>query len=214
MTDAHEPDELRRQAAEILDRPEFGEPAESVMDRIFSWIGDRVNDLISGLAAGDVGSIIVLILVVGIVVALMLFVRHRLGATIEADAAGIDREVRRTELRPSPEQWAQRAAQARERGDWDEAVRCEHRRVAAVLDHRGLVRERDHRTAGELLGDVDDRPRVSEPFRDLTRSFQDIWYGGQRSDERLAQAVREVGDEVAVEAEAAGGSRRRGSGVR
>jgi len=193
-----DPDELRRHVEGILDRPEFGEPGRSLIERGFSWILDRIGDLFGGLTSGDVGSILVLLVVIGVIVALIAMARRQSVPLGPAVTAG--REESRSSISADPELWRQRADAARAAEDWPEAVRCEHRHLAALLDRAALLRERDHRTASELLADVMSRPDVAGGLSDVTRSFEGVWYGSDIADRRLADAVREVAHRVAVTA--------------
>ena len=194
MTD-ESPEELRRRAEEILDRPEFAEPDRSALERALSWVGDRFGDLLSGLAAGDVGSLFLLGVVVGAVVALLLLVRRRLPLVARSVPEAEDL-VRRAARESRAREWRERADAARAQGDWAEAVRCEHRYSAAWLDDRAMLRERDDRTARELLEDVKADREVAGSMHDITGSFEDVWYGDVQADEQLADAVRRVGERI------------------
>lgn len=194
MTPDPTPEQLREEAAEILDRPEFAEPSRSVVDRIFGWIGDRISDLFRGLGGGDVGSVILLLLVIGAVIGLVLLIQRRTAPI--AGRSSSARLAAQTSRRSRAVEWRERADAARAAGDWDEVIRCEHRHLAAVLDDRAYLLERDHRTAHELIDDVRSEPMVAGGLGDLTSSFEGVWYGSHSADESLADAVRAVSDDV------------------
>ncbi|MDG2112088.1 MAG: DUF4129 domain-containing protein [Actinomycetota bacterium] len=188
------PEELRDEAAEILSRPEFAAPERSFVDRVLGWIGDRINDLFTGLGGGDVGSVLLLLLVIAAVAGLVLMIQRRTAPMVSertprTASTSVSRQSRATE-------WRERADAARAAGAWAEAVRCEHRHLAAVLDDRAYLRERDHRTAHELVDDVRSEPLVSGGLDDVTTSFEDVWYGSELADERLADAVRAVSEDL------------------
>ena len=189
-----DPDELRRQVEEILVGPEFQEPGRSVVERAFSWVLDRLGDLLGGLTSGDVGSIIVLLVVISAIVALLVIARRQPVAL--GPAASVPQQEARSIINSDPELWRRRADEARAAEDWGEAVRCEHRYLAALLDRAALLRERDDRTASELLADVAARPEVAGGLGAVTRSFEGVWYGDEMADRRLAAAVRDVAREV------------------
>ncbi len=196
MTAEPTPDELREAAEEILRRPEFSDPDSTWFDRGLGWIWDRVSDLFRGLAGGDIGSWVGLLVIAALIGGLIWLIGRtsvageRMAPRVESPTSVVERHRLRAQ------EWRRRADEARANGDWAEAVRCEHRHLAAVLDERAWLVERDHRTASELIDDVRDVPDIVGGLSDVTASFENVWYGEAAADERLADAVRAVSEDV------------------
>ena len=192
-------DELRRLASEILDRAEFADPERSALDRFFGWLGDRIGDLFSGLGGGDVGGIMLLLLVIAAVSAVLWTARR--GRPRSVSTAAVTRKNRAGVRTSRAAEWRERADAARSVGNWGEAVRCEHRYLASALDDQAWLRERDHRTATELLADVRSEPEIAGGLSDVTASFEGVWYGSSPADARLVEVVRSVSESVLAKAE-------------
>ena len=201
MAGAPDPDAARSEAEEILDRPEFSDPEPGLVDRLLTWIGDRIGALFDGLTAGDVGSIVLLVVVAALLGLLLWVAARRRRLRLPAEPTHTTERLEGHGSAPDVERWRHAAAEARSRGEWAEAIRCEHRATAARLDQLALLRERPHRTTGELVGDLAGRPDVADAMGDLTSAFEEVWYGERPADQQLSDAMSHVADEVVDAAE-------------
>lgn len=189
MTEA---DRLREAAREILTGREFQPPDDSVLDRLWGWITDRSPDLPGALSSDWFEVVIALVAVTAVALALRRVGRRR--AVRRGPRSATTGRMARSDVASAT--WRQRANEASAAGQWKEALRCEHRYVVASLDEAGLLVERDHRTAGELLADVRNVQDVHAGLGDITDAFEGAWYGGREADAVGVDAVRQVGDAV------------------
>ncbi len=188
-----EADRLREAAGEILAGSQFQPPGNSFFGRVGDWISDRISDLSAPLAGNNWFSVLSMLFAIGAIAwVLRRATRHRRAGRAQA-APTAGRMVRGPS---AAERWRQLADEARAGGRWDEALRCEHRYVVARLDDRALLVERDHRTAGELLADVQVHREVHAGLGDITSAFETAWYGGESVDPARVESVRHVGDTV------------------
>ena len=71
-----------------------------------------------------------------------------------------------------------RLADALGRGDWREAVRVRYLLVLQALEAAGAVAWRRDKTNRQYVGEVAAaRPDLADPFRQVTRAFDAVWYG-------------------------------------
>ena len=90
--------EVRQHAKDILQRAEFGRH-ESILQKVWNWIGDLFGKITFGLGGGSgfLGNLVALALVAGIVFVIVLLVRALLGhrAAGAGGARRLDPEARR-----------------------------------------------------------------------------------------------------------------------
>lgn len=191
MTD---PVELRREAEDILSGREFQEPRESIADRVFEWIGDRFADIFDRVfqaLPGGTGSIVSRIVVV-VVAALFLWIlwrsvsRWRVPAPIPEDplsthvlaARGVD-------------DWLAEADRATAAGRFDEAVRAYYRAAMTGQIDAGRIHDEPGATAREWQRALERAEFADiDAVRDLTATFEEVWFGGRHADEGVADAAR------------------------
>ena len=121
--------------------------------------------------------------VIVLVVALILFLRNRDPAPAPAVVTQTTAAPQTPALEPDQQSpndlWSQTEKLAR-RGEFLEAVRDLYLAVLTVLHRADLIRYEKTRTNGEYLRQLrstDERGVVVEPFRGLTRLFEQKWYG-------------------------------------
>lgn len=191
------PDEARRRAEEILARPEFVPEPRSLIERILDELGELLAKIVGGIGGG---SEVVAWLVVAALCGLVgfgLFRAIRALQTDPGDRGGVAVDGRR---RPAAD-WRAEAAAHEAAGRWREALRCTWRATVAELAARGLVEEVPGRTTGEYrAGVARSLPAGAKPFTEATHLFEDAWYAAVDVGPADAAKVRELGDQVLVEA--------------
>lgn len=172
---ATDADEVRRITEAVLSRQEFGEAQPSLLTRVLRAIGDFIADFVALVGAGDRGSIIGTLVLLG-VAAVFIWAVVRFTRTVRADPT---RDiVVAGEIGRSAEQWLAEAAVCAGEGRWRDAVRHHYRAVLAELATAGLVEEVAGRTSGEYLAAVEaDVPGAAAAFLTVTRRFEAAWYG-------------------------------------
>jgi Domain of unknown function (DUF4129) len=191
---SRDPGQIHRAVDEVLARPEFRPAARPLLDRIWSWIVERLGELLASLTATTAGSLIglgifaLILLLLGLLAAR--FVRS-MSRSPEV-AAQVVATPRRSAAAWRAEAEAHEAA-----GEWRQAVRCRYRALVADLASRGVVEEVPGRTSGEYRGEVDrNLPGAAEAFAGATVVFDRAWYGRQPTGEGEAARFRDLAGRV------------------
>lgn len=192
-----EPEVVRRTAQEVLEQADYAVvDGPSLIDRLVRAVLEQLGRLL--LRFGGEGgepsiwatAALVLVLI-AIVVGVVVFVlRLRRSRTLDPVVEG---PVGRSAV-----DWAAEAERHEAAGDLREALRCRYRETLAHLTAAQLVEEIPGRTTGEYARAVRDAaPGAAPAFDELTRAFEDTWYGGQAVDADRMARIREVQRAVA-----------------
>lgn len=151
----------------------------SLQERLFDWIGGIFGDLLNALSSTG-GRGILAWVIIGIFVALIAFLAHRLiggVGTLPLRQGSPKPTIAMIEDRTAAE-WITAAEAAEAAGDWRAAIRCRHRSLVATLVDREVVTARAGFTAGEIQHHVSaHNPAVDGAVREATNIFKDTWYG-------------------------------------
>lgn len=180
-----DPEEARRQAAEILSGSEFRESPPNWLERILRWIADRLPSGGGGANAngpGLLGNIVTLILLAAVITAAVVLVRYLVTHWRPRlpTAAARSAEVALSSRRNTAE-WDALAGRLESEGRWREALRAVHAGMLARLVEVGLLEELVGRTAREYSADLIERIGESgraAAMREATDLFEAAWYGG------------------------------------
>jgi hypothetical protein len=200
-----EQQKIKEQAEEILRSPEFSGKRQSPWpQKIMEWLDEWLRQLLGSVGAKDVGwlkyfayglmAILVLFILHFIIKSLMpLFSRptekkpgKAKGISAEEDFAGED--------------WAERALTLAEAGDFRGAVRACYLGILQTLEQERLLRYNRSKTNWEYLAELSPWPQLTSPMRELTLSFDYIWYGHQPSEpesyRQFQQGCRQIKDSL------------------
>ena len=190
------PGEIRDAAKEVLSRPEFQQPPESLYDRAVGWLSDRINDLLSALFEGGRSSVVAWIALVVVIGVIGLLVVRILTSMRVNSAASTEMHIE-TDVRRPPREWDAEAEEHAANGRWRDAVRCRYRGLVARLAAAGAVDEVPGRTAGEYRLEVRrSRPDAAPPFTDATDIFERAWYSGRAALPEDDAQFRELAGQV------------------
>ncbi len=197
-----DPDEARRAADDILSGAAYAEPTQSLLDRAFDWLFERLGSALGTLSGGGPGTGIAWVFVVGLLALATWFVFRALRAQ-GFRRPDVGSEVRYgTETSRDADVWLAEAARLAVAGDREGALRCRHQALVAALVTQGLVADVVGRTAGEYASAaVESLPEETATIRRLTDRFDRVWYGGERVD--AAGYAQFEADCVSVETAAA-----------
>lgn len=196
---AHEPEEVRRRADDILSRSEYQwDDSENVLDRIARWIADRLGDV--GGPAGVDGSLPTwvgwaVLVALGLLIAFIVYrMRHNLRLNPKVPVPEGTVVVAEGE---DDVDWAAEAERHEAAGRWRDALRCRYRALVGELGERRVIPDLVGRTAGEFVADVArTNPPASPAFSAATDLFERAWYGGEDTGpderDRFAGLAREV----------------------
>ncbi len=189
------PVDLSREAAQELAREElakqvYREAGPGLLERVLSWLLDRLSDLLDRVAGvspgGYAGVVVVLLLLVAVAVA----IRLRVGPLGRQERADQSLFIGRT--RSSGDHRAAADAHAA-KGEWAEAVRERLRAVVRSLEERAVLEPRAGRTADEAAAEGGAAlPSCAADLRAAARLFDEIWYGGRPAGPEGDAALREL----------------------
>jgi hypothetical protein len=190
----HDPAEVRRRADDILSRPEYRQPAETIPERIQRWFSEQLGKLFSNLAGSGAGTLVAwLVMLAACAVVALLVVRLTRG--VQRDPT--ERHEVMVELTRTPAQWRAEADQLEARGAWKEALRCRYRALVGELVGRDTIPEIPGRTSGEYVRDVAaNAPDAAVAFAAATELFELAWYGGRETTAATCARFREVERDV------------------
>jgi hypothetical protein len=164
----------------ILARPEFQRSPtsrwlEEQRARLGNWLSQLFNRL-TGSGLGGRALAITLAWILSIVALVLLVAWFVTMLTRRTRAAALDLATAAPRREPARD-WAMRALAAARAGDFREAVRCAYHAALSRLDEQGVWTVDDARTPREYLRLL----RADDPrhpaVRDLTRQFEQVWYG-------------------------------------
>lgn len=172
------PVELRERAEDILARPEFGEPGESWPERVFRWVGDRFDSLFEGLGAGEMGWLMIMVVLTAVVALIAWALRSWRPASGGSHRRLETRMSGTGEPALGATDWRAEARAHEAAGRWAEAIRCHHRALTAELGALGAVDDAPSSTARELADEMVLRSRVEEfEAVSVASDFDEAWYG-------------------------------------
>lgn len=195
-----DPEELRRQADEIVSRPEFQEEQPSLVERALDWMFEQLGDLIGPVAGSGGYALGYAILIVALAAVGYLlwrvFPRGRLGPQHQDFIVATDTVARRSRA-----EWLAEAAQAEADGDWERAVHARYYAIASGLADDDRLPSEPSTTTGErrvAFAAPPTEPARAATFDDATETYEHVWFGGRSADEpdsrRLADADRSLLD--------------------
>ncbi len=184
------PDQAREWLTRELARPEYPHP--SLLDRFLSWLGEKLDGLVSLATGSGVGTLVAV--VVAAVVALVLLAslsRVRRDPSTEPVAAGV------LDLPDTADRLRRGAEDALADGRPGDAVADAARALARRCVERGLLEDAPGRTTHEVYADVAarfaDRAAALEAAADL---FDRVVYGRRAARVDEARALLDLEDEV------------------
>ncbi|MDT7727527.1 MAG: hypothetical protein QOI21_4103 [Actinomycetota bacterium] len=180
-------DDARRAASAELADPGYRAAEPSLVERVFTWIGERISALLSGVSNSVPGGIFGLVVLVVVVIVLVVVIRLKAGKL--GRAARQQHRVFEGRVR-SADEYRRSAEAAAARGDFDEAVRERFRAVVRALEQRALLDERSGRTADEAAADAGGLlPGCADELRHGAAAFDDVHYGGRSASAEVYQRL-------------------------
>lgn len=186
----HDPDDVRGLADRILSRPEYREPAESLLERLDRFLTESIESLLSSVGIGVSGRVASLVawatlfLVIAVLIALVAWAWRGGGwgrRGRERDAS----PILTTESARDAAGWLAEAERHEVEGRWRKGMLCRYRALVTALVARGVLSDAAGRTAGEYVRDVVRRVgnsgSVAERFAAATELFEAVYYGGAQT---------------------------------
>ncbi|MFJ1705803.1 DUF4129 domain-containing protein [Kitasatospora sp. NPDC088346] len=183
-------DPARDAARDELLNPIYHRNDPGLIERIQTWLSDRLDDLFSGVgsATDSTTGVVLLLLMAAVAVAAIWW---RLGAP-RRRARGTTRLFEADGPRSAAQHRAAARAHA-DAGEWSEAVREQMRALVRALEERTLLDIRPGRTADEAAAEAGRAlPGHAEALAAAARSFDDIAYGDRTAGAADYQSLAEL----------------------
>lgn len=178
-----DPDDARRAADDILSRPEYREPGQSIVDRALEWLFEQFGNLFERLGGSGPGSVIGWIVLAALVGGALWLLIRALRVPLRSRAEDEPGVIYGTETHRDASVWLAEADRLAAAGDHRGALRCRHQALVATAITLGRV---DH-VAGRTAAEYGDRlaralPGEAERIDAVTERFEAAWYGGAAVD--------------------------------
>lgn len=170
-------DQAREAAQRELEKRAYDEARPPLVtraiNRVLSELEELLNKATGSVPGGRLGVLLIALLILALAALVVVRLRPTLRTTSFDQLFATGRVLSAGEHRDLAE-----AAAAR--GDYADAVRERLRAVVRQLEERGVLDVRPGRTAEEVTREAAaEVPELAEPMGRGTRTFEEIWYGGQ-----------------------------------
>jgi len=188
-----DPGPVTRAAARAAAQRELSAPAyhrddPSTLQRVVDGVERQLGAAASRITAATPGGALGLVLLAGLVVAVVVLIRVRLGRLEVGTLFGAPRE-RTADLTAA--QLRAEADRLAAEGRWRDAVRASARAAFRGLEQRGLVTALPGRTAGTLAREAAERlPGAGADARLVASLVEEVLYGGRPADRDVHDRVR------------------------
>jgi hypothetical protein len=205
---------VRREAAEILARPEFrefedhpGRGLRELIERLVEWLFRHRDPIERPLAPrpipsfslpGPLGFMVAAIAIAAALIGLAFFSRpwQRARPRLEV-AAATSTSLADPRERASTE-WVDDADRLAAEGRYREALRALYLATLVALDRRRIIRFDATLTNGQYVRQMPEG-QTRRAFRELTRIFDRIWYGQEEAGEHVYRCFRALVDQIVSE---------------
>lgn len=189
--------EVRDQADEILAQDEYDAAEPTVIDRIRTWIGDRIASVLRRGSEEATGSAGFGYLVLAAGLAGIGYLLYRGLRQVQRDPDLEPADAMPAEHSFHPGDWRAAAERFESDGAWKEALRCRYRVLVSELVERDVVGDVPGRTAGEYRREVAAGfPAAAPPFDDASDLFELAWYADAPTGPDENQRIRTLTDDV------------------
>jgi hypothetical protein len=170
------PSDVQKKATSILDQAQFAPAKKTLMERVVSWLVDKLKVPFTKAAGGNtvIGYLILAAFVAALVVVLSRL-RFRLPEKVAPAEDILAIEIAENR---SSDAWRADAERYEAAGAWKDALRARYRWMIARLVEQQTLAGVPGRTAGEYRRDVAlTMPDLAAPFAAATDLFELAWYG-------------------------------------
>jgi hypothetical protein len=187
-------DDARHAAEAELSNHEYLAAQPNLWERVFSWLGHRIADLVERASRVTPGGPLGLLVLLAVLVLVVVVVRLRTGGPARANR--VRRAVFEDRSR-SARDYRSAAETAATAGDFATAVRERFRAIVRELEERGVLDELSGRTADEAAREAGIRlPDSRDELLAAAALFDAVHYGGHEASnvdyERLVALDRGV----------------------
>jgi hypothetical protein len=179
--------------AELSD-PRYHVDEPTVVDRVMSWVFDKLGEAFDSIVRFTPGGIASLLILIAAIVGLVIVLRIGLGPTALRNAL-TDR--RRDAKARTADEYREEAEAFAARGDFKEAVRARFRAIIRELEQRAVLDPRAGRTAGEIAREGGAAvPAIGGDLRSVAGTFDQVWYGRRDATRADYDVVRDADERI------------------
>ncbi len=191
-------EQARGWAVDELSRREYQQARPGIVERLASWLEDRLRDLVGSLEGIDSpGSAIGAAVVLAIVLGLIWFAVWRFGGPGSSGTRRHPESVFSDAVVVSADEHRAAARRAERDGDWRQAVLEHFRALVRELEETTVLAPRPGRTADEAAAEAAlVVPEQAESLTTASRTFDEIRYGGRTATREDAAQVGGTEGEV------------------
>ncbi|GAB2783858.1 DUF4129 domain-containing protein [Streptomyces daliensis] len=181
-----------REAAEReLSKARYHENDPSLLQQLFDWVWERVNNLLSAAAGATPGGWVGLAVLVLVLVLLVVVLRLRLG-TFRPTSSSQDSALFRDGPRSAADHRAAAEAHA-SAARWSEALQERMRAIVRSLEERALLDPGPGRTADEAATEAGrELPDHAPALRSAAHDFDEVTYAGRPADAPAYTRMRDL----------------------
>ncbi|MCH9816600.1 MAG: hypothetical protein K0U64_09155 [Actinomycetia bacterium] len=169
-------------AREELAKPEYAQAAPGLVERVLSWLGDRLNDLLEATSTVPGGSWLLVLLLVAVGLGLALLA----GKVVFSPGRGKE-QVFSEDHEQLHQDYLAIAAAEMDSGDWDAVLIAATRAIVRDLQSRGTV------SAGNAITITECRTQVHDPALQATLlEFERVRYGNANTSQEAAKRAYDL----------------------
>ncbi len=148
------------------------------IERIYEWINRQIRSIMLSDAYSTAMDYLIYIIMIAALLIIILGllksdIRGFLYGSSEKKLSGISEKTEDI----SKINFDELIAQALEKNDYKLAVRYNYLKILIALSNVGAINLREFKTSSQLVSELKNKNKYLEPFRHLTRIFENTWYG-------------------------------------
>jgi hypothetical protein len=160
------------------------------IERIYDWINMQIQSLLRSKAYSVFIDYLVYIIMIAALLVIIIGllksdIRGFLYGNVEKKVSGISESIEDI----NKINFGDLIAKAIEQKDYKLAVRYQYLKILLSLSKVGILDLREFKTSSQLVDELKDKNNFFEPFKNLTRVFENIWYGDHTIDPEMYEEL-------------------------
>ncbi len=162
------------------------------IERIYDWINSQIRSIMMSDAYSTAMDFLIYIIMIAALIIIILGllksdIRGFLYGSAEKKLKGISEKTEDiTKI-----DFNELISQALGKNDYKLAVRYNYLKILITLSKVGALDLREFKTSSQLVSELKNKDKYYEPFKNLTRIFENIWYGDHKVEEGFYKKISE-----------------------
>ena len=162
------------------------------IERIYDWINSQIRSIMMSDAYSTAMDYLIYIIMIAALIIIILGllksdIRGFLYGSAEKKLKGISEKTEDiTKI-----DFNELISQALGKNDYKLAVRYNYLKILIALSNVGAINLREFKTTSQLVSEIKNQDKYYEPFKNLTRIFENIWYGDHKVEEGFYKKISE-----------------------